>query len=247
MGIFGTKKTELTKEQSDKLNSYLPEHLKQSSWFSNQIKNLKGDDISLHDKVVAHLKQKVKNIESIKETIIKTKTEFEIKASSKIKLFNTEIYESVPLGLIDVGVVKRFGTASTGNRFENGVIGYAIEQTFDDVWAKGNAQEQSVSEVKQELKLKAFKLYPKCNMIFKYDIDFRELGSSGNVFIYLRGTACVGNNKEVLDTIEKGNEQIEIKKKGLVSLEEEANIIRTNLLQIPKTEKEIEIKLFTSS
>jgi len=33
----------------------------------------------------------------------------------------------------------------------------------------------------------------------------------------------------------------------LVSLEEEANLIRTNLLHIPKTDKEIETKLFTSS
>ena len=33
-------------------------------------------------------------------------------------------------------------------------------------------------------------VYPESNSLYNYDVDFRELGSSGNVFIYMRGTAC---------------------------------------------------------
>ena len=36
-------------------------------------------------------------------------------------------------------------------------------------------------------------------MIFKFESDFREMGSSGNVFIYLKGTASIGNNKGMED------------------------------------------------
>ena len=75
------------------------------------------------------------------------------------------------------------------------MVGYAIEQAFDDVWAKNNAQENALNEVKTEFLKKTAALYPECNMIFKFESEFREMGSSGNVFIYLKGTASVGDNK----------------------------------------------------
>ena len=61
--------------------------------------------------------------------------------------------------------------------------------------------------VKLEFLNKAKKVYPSCNMIFKYEVDFREIGSSGNVFIYMRGTASIGKNSQMEDALKK-NEKL---------------------------------------
>ena len=63
------------------------------------------------------------------------------------------------------------------------MIVYAIEQASDEVWAKNNAQENALNEVKTELIKKALALYSECNMIFKFESEYREMGSTGNVFI----------------------------------------------------------------
>ena len=99
--------------------------------------------------------------------------------------------------MVDVGIVKRFGTASTGNRFESGIAGYAIEGAIDKIWSENNTQFAAVQSAKLELLKEATTTHKNCNSIFKFEIDFRELGSSGNVFIYARGTACKGNYKNI--------------------------------------------------
>ena len=40
-------------------------------------------------------------------------------------------------------------------------------------------------------------------MIFKFESEFREMGSSGNVFIYLKGTASIGDNNGMEEVKEK--------------------------------------------
>ena len=119
--------------------------------------------------------------------------------------------------MVDIGMVKKFSTTSTGNRFENGMVGYAIEQAFDDVWAKNNAQENALNEVKTEFLKKTASLYPECNMIFKFESEFREMGSSGNVFIYLKGTASIGDNngmEEIKSEKSRLLNEFELKKKN---------------------------------
>lgn len=76
------------------------------------------------------------------------------------------------------------------------MIGYAIESAIDDTYAKGNKQEGYVNECKSELVKKCKALYKDANSIFNFDVNFREMGSSGNVFIYMSGTACTSKNKE---------------------------------------------------
>ncbi|GGZ90082.1 hypothetical protein [Algibacter mikhailovii] len=243
MGIFGSKNSELTKEQCDKLNGLLPSSLRKGTWKTNDFKNQNMEEVHIHNRMKNYIKSKIDLYKKAEDSIVKLQVEIDLKASSKIKLFNTEIYEAKPIGLVDVGIVKKFGTASTGNRFENGLLGYALEQSLDDAWAKGNSQEVSVNEVKELLKLRAFKLFPNCNLIYKYDVDFREIGSSGNVFVYLRGTACAGRNDEVALEIEKGRQEFERRNKEIEKMKEDVELMKIQLDKIPKTPEEIENKL----
>ena len=70
-----------------------------------------------------------------------------------------------------------------------------------------------MNEVKLKLLGKARVVDPSCNMMFNYDVDFREIGSTGKVFIYMRGTAVVGENTAMVkapETLKKeiGDEEI---------------------------------------
>ena len=134
--------------------------------------------------------------------------------------------------------VNKFTSASTGDRFSNGMIGYAIEEAFDGTWAKSNAQFKAVEDSKLELLKKAISIYPECNMLFKFQVDFRGLGSSGNVFIYMRGTAAKGNNdpKQINQNITRLKEELE-------ELDNEINILIENRKLIPEDVKEINEKL----
>ena len=223
--MFGKKEVKLSESQIEKLNSLLVDELKKEVWTTNDFKG----DYSIYSKVYT-LKTNVTKLLFSAKSELKRFTQYqkefeesiiEIKAN-KIIIFNTELYEAKPIGMVDIGRVKKFGTASTGNRFENGVIGYAIEQASDNVWASNNSQENDLNEVKAELLLKAKTLYPDCNMIFKFESDFRELGSSGNVFIYLKGTAAVGDNKEMHKAINEEEELLA--KRELQKQEIEAKI-----------------------
>jgi len=84
-------------------------------------------------------------------------------------------------------------------------------------------------------------------MIFKFESEFREMGSTGNVFIYLKGTASIGNNKG-MEAVEKEKnrltEELKQKKEELIkqieTIQEEYNFIQENIGKIPKSKSDIE-------
>ena len=248
--MFGKKEVKLSSSQIEKLNSLLVERFQKDEWTTKDFEGnesiyykfeaLKTDVTKLLVSAKSELERFVLYQKKFEDSII------EIKAN-KIIIFNTELYEAKPIGMVDIGRVKKFGTASTGNRFENGVIGYAIEQASDNVWASNNSQENDLNEVKTELLIKAKTLYPDCNMIFKFESDFRELGSSGNVFIYLKGTAAVGENKEMYKAIDEEEELLakrqaqkqEIEAK-IETIQKRHQFIIDNYKKIPSSQSEIE-------
>jgi hypothetical protein len=248
--MFG-KEVLLSASQVEKINSLVPKKFKKESWSKKDFKDTNGIYQFIRDyrrdkylflatknNELEHLNKKGQ--EDINQKILKLKT-------SKIILFNIEPFEAKPIGMVDIGMVKKFSTTSTGNRFENGMVGYAIEQAFDDVWAKNNAQENALNEVKTEFLKKAASLYPECNMIFKFESDFREMGSTGNVFIYLKGTASIGNHKG-MEAVEKEKnrltDELKQKKEELIkqieTIQEEYNFIQENIGKIPKSKSDIE-------
>jgi hypothetical protein len=244
MGLFNSKK-ELTSEQVTKLNSLLPKQFHQEKWIESDFKGDKRISNRLNEfyvKASDSINYLEKKLELFKGTeLFKFNDDLEQLLASKIIIYNTELYEAKPIGMIDIGLVERFGSASTGNRFENGVLGYAIETASDNVWAENNAQESAVNKVKSQFLNKAKKIYPSCNMIFKYEVDFREIGSSGNVFIYMRGTACIGNNPRMVDA-EKNNEKLRKERlikeseilKNIQSNNDIKKFVNENISKIPK-------------
>ena len=248
--MFG-KVVVLSASQVEKINSLVPKQFRKDSWIKKDFKDTNG--IYQHirdyrDKKISFLASKKNELEflnkkgqeQIKEKIVHLKT-------SKIILFNIEPFDAKPIGMVDIGMVKRFNSPSTGNRFETGMIGYAIEQASDEVWAKNNAQENALNEVKAEFIKKTAALYPECNMIFKFESEFREMGSTGNVFIYLKGTASIGNNKGMEEVEKEQNrltEELKQKKEELIkqveTIQEEYNFVQENINKIPKSKSEIE-------
>ena len=84
-------------------------------------------------------------------------------------------------------------------------------------------------------------------MIFKFESEFREMGSTGNVFIYLKGTASIGNNKGMEEVEKEQNrltEELKQKKEELIkqveTIQEEYNFVQENINKIPKSKSEIE-------
>ena len=193
MGIFSS--TKFTDKQIQLINNYLPEDLKVSNFKMNEVEHL----ISKINTYILEL-----NSELNKKAILLLKLKEE-NLSNSYMIYNVPI-NGKSLGLVDVGLVSRFNAKSTGNSFENGVIQYAIETSSEKVWADNNSQYNSVQEIKSQLKIKSISLFPKSNAIENFNITFRELGSSGNVFIYASGTASIPeSNKEL-----KGNEEIQL-------------------------------------
>jgi len=161
--MFG-KEVLLSASQVEKINSLVPKEFRKDSWIKKDFKDTNG--IYQHirdyrDKKISFLASKKNELEflnkkgqeQIKQKIVDLKT-------SKIILFNIEPFDAKPIGMVDIGMVKRFNSPSTGNRFETGMIGYAIEQASDEVWAKNNAQENALNEVKAEFIKKTAALYP---------------------------------------------------------------------------------------
>lgn len=248
--MFG-KEVLLSKPQVKKINSVVPKQFRKESWNKKDFKDTSGiyqQIRSYRDKKTSLLASKKNELEflnkkgqeEIKQKIVDLKT-------SKIILFNIEPFDAKPIGMVDIGMVKRFNSPSTGNRFETGMIGYAIEQASDEVWAKNNAQENALNEVKAEFIKKTAALYPECNMIFKFESEFREMGSTGNVFIYLKGTASIGNNKGMKDVENEEARlfnEFEFKKeelnKQIDNLREESQFLTDNIGKIPKSKSDIE-------
>lgn len=226
MALFNNE-IELINDDFDKINAILPPELRKDFWECKEIVDgsLYKQCIEFRNKIDVQTKDLETKYHNIEATLKIKEESFEDYIALKTPIFNTEIYEAKPLGMIDIGIVKKFGTASTGNRFENGVIGYAMEGALDKVWSENNTQFAAVQNAKIELLKEAKRVHKDCNCIFKFEIDFRELGSSGNVFIYARGTACEGEykNNETLKeefqsevtTIQKELDLIDIEWKDL--------------------------------
>jgi len=234
MGLFSNK--ELTEEQVAKINSLLPEKFQKSKWFESDFGSDAGIYTRVRNSIETYNNRLIdvgnKGLNELKQSKLE-------KIASKIKIFNTEPYKCEPLGMVDIGSIHRFSASSTGERFAGGLIGYAIESAADNMWTKGSSQEQAVDSVKLELLKKARTIYPECNLIFKYEVDFREMGSSGNVFIYMRGTACKGENEGVLTAEKQYLETLKKKEKELALLKEKRNKLKENLSKIPQSKKDI--------
>jgi len=233
MGIFSND--ELTREQIDNLNEMLPEKMRKQVWHESDFKgesnlfNRLDESFRINSRAYSQEFEKLKAKKDSLPTI----------AAMNIKIFNTVPNDSEHLGMIDVGITSKFGASSTGDRFANGFVGYAIEAVIDDAWAKNDLQDNAVSNAKLKLLEKARFIYPTCNMIFNYDVDFREIGSSGNVFIYIRGTAAIGKNTILDNAVNKAKKEIEEMEKGLQNKKENIEYLQTVKGKIPKDSKEI--------
>lgn len=231
MGLFNKPKIEFTKNDIEKINAIIPVNFRREVWNEKDF-----DENGIVSKVRKHsynLHQTIKTIKSKIDFIPKKDY------ADKIIIYNTEIIDAKPFGMVDIGVVERFNATTSGNRFENGAIGYAIEGIFDDVWSKNNAQFESISKVKSLLLQKSKTIYPECNLLFKFQIDFQELGNSGNFFIYARATACKGVNQIIENQIKKDQEELEELKKELIQKEEELKFIQDNLYKIPDSKNKL--------
>jgi len=221
MGLFDKKVKEISSEQSELLNKIVPQSYRRELW---DIKDLRVTTIiEAINADKRTLNNQISEVEEDKlEYLLETKSIIE----SNVLLFNCELKDAEPIGIVDIGEVERFGAQTSGDKWANGLIGYAIETSFDEVWAKGNAQEQAVARTKNKLFQKAKKIYPDCNMIFNYSVQFRELGSSGNVFIYMCGTAAVGSNKRHLNQLKS----VELERqKGLQEIDNKLNALKEKL------------------
>ena len=237
MSLFSSSNEELSSEQCAKINEILPEKYQKDTWISKDIFGSNG----LIDSLRTERLNKQNEIIKIKDNITHAKsTSGSLEAiSSHIRLFNTELFNAEPLGLIDIGIVSKFAAASSGDRFAAGAIGYAIENAADETYAKSGFQEKAVSDAKMALMKKARSIYPECNVIFKYDIDFRELGSSGNVFIYLRGTACKGENPALEKAELDYHTAIEADENKLTSLSREIDQLNEIVSKLPSAKKDL--------
>ena len=233
MSLFGKKEITITEEDVQRINSLLPEPLQKDVWYASEF--VDGGVLRKHRQYVTKLQL---SLDTSQKELSKMKGEFVDDEEPKILIFNTELYEAKPLGFVDLGVVVKFGTTSTGNRFENGIIGYAIEGAIDDAWSKSNAQYEAVESVKLELLKKAKSLYPNCTSIFKFQIDFREICSSGNVFIYVRGTAAEQENKIVDNTPVKIEDNTLVEAE-IVSLEKEIDDLSELIKKLNLEQKKI--------
>lgn len=234
MGIFTDN--ELSQEQMKKLNDILPERFRKNDWKESDFKDLYTSIYNRYGEYILSLGREVlkltKDLEALKESR-------PVVIAEKVKIFNTELYEAKPLGMVDIGIVEKFSASSTGDRFANGAIGYAIESAIDSSYAQSNSQERGVNNAKLELIKKARAIYPNCNMLFKYEVDFRELGSSGNVFIYMRATACIGENDQIEIALKKLDNDIILAEKKISELNKELEILNTNKKSIPQSKSQI--------
>jgi hypothetical protein len=235
MGIFG-KKFEISEDKIIRLNKLLPKHLQKSTF---ELSDFKGEESIFykHKKYLNNLKKSFSE-EEIK--LSELRLNFDASLASSIIIFNSELYEAKPFGMVDISSVEKFSAASTGDRFAGGLVGYAIENAADNIFAESGEQERSLNQLKLKLLQKALKLYPECNMIFKFEVDFRELGSSGNVFIYMRGTAAIGNNKNLPIVEKKLKQEISDVEKQIKEIKIEFSTAQKNQEAIPENKPQLE-------
>lgn len=198
-----SKKTSLTVEESKVLNSILPEKFHKEIWDTTDfIWNLYHEVRDyLHDleyTTIVNLERELNNKDEAKKLFLES---IEAERCAELKIFNVENTDAKLLGMVDIGLVKTFTSASSGNKLEGGAMQLIIEKTFEDSWKTSNAQMKGLNEVKLEFLKKCLKEYPECDSVINYQVDFRELGSSGNVFIYMRGTASILGNEKLKNVI----------------------------------------------
>ena len=179
MGLFG-KTYEVTEEHADIINKYLPKQMRKPPYNNNSIEYLKK---YIEDFIINLKEQKKEKGKSL----VKAK---EYNLPFIVKIINTQLSCKECFGLVDIGIVERFTSKTTGNSYESGPMQGTIEMTFEETWAKSNSQYTAVEKAKNMLIEKTLKTYPKTTVIQNFKIEFRELGGSGNVFIYVYGTAC---------------------------------------------------------
>lgn len=234
MSIFSKKP--LLKKQINTLNELLPENFQKSDWTESDFKGAN----SIYKRIELKIEGMVSSVTAENNKLKKLNESLNEIAIKNIKIFNTEPFDAEQLGMVDIGIIKRFGATTTGDRFANGAVGYALEAVFDDVWAKNNAQESAVNEVKYKLLAKAKHFHPDCNLFFKYEVDFREIGSSGNVFIYMRGTAAKGVNTVLDAALEKAKMKIVQFEKSIEKKKNEIQSLQEVKSKIPQSPKQIE-------
>ena len=237
MGLFTSPK--LSEEKVERLNSLLPANLQKKVWKEKEfILYEHQEGLHVYLNLRTHIENSIgKEVQVLEKQILVLQ---ELKANLLapfIQIFNTEPFNCKPIGMVDIGATHKFSASSTGDRFAGGLIGYAIENAADNVYAKGSMQEEAVNSTKLNLLRKAKALFPDCNNLFKYEIDFRELGSSGNVFIYMRGTACMGDNNILI--AEESKFMVSEEQKSLTKLKAELKVKKGELLFAEKQLSEI--------
>ena len=241
MGLFS--KSKLSEEQVEKLNNLLPIEHQRKIFYRDDINDFQE---GIFHRFQSYIKQNIEiKVDELKKQLTKLEDSKTETLAAKIQVYNTEPYNCKPLGMVDIGATHKFAAASTGDRFAGGLIGYAIENAADNVYAKGSMQEEAVNSTKLDLLKKAKSIYPQCSNFFKYEVDFRELGSSGNVFIYMRGTACEGENillknaeaeylaSEEQITLDKLNAEFDNEKRRLQFAKEQ-------LAKVPRNSKQLD-------
>lgn len=225
MGLF-SKTYEVTEEHTEIINKYLPVQIQQESY---SIDNL--------DYLDQYFKSFIESLNKQKESKInELKLAQEYKHPLIIKLVNTEVSCEEIFGLVDLGIVERFTSKTTGNSYENGFVQASIETAFEETWAKSNMQYSSVEKAKKLLIEKTLNIFPQSTVIQNFRIDFRELGGSGNVFIYICGTACKSdkfkpiNHSEIVanleNNIDKDRDSLKKTKELLSSLPTKKQILK---------------------
>lgn len=225
-------KTSLTAEESQVLNSILPEKFHKEIWDKTDFAfNLHRQVIEfLHEleyTSIINLERELKNKDEAKKLILESN---EAERCAALKIFNVEHSEAKLLGMVDIGLVKTFTSASSGNRLEGGAMQLVIEKAFEDSWKTSNAQMKGLNEVKLEFLKKCLKEYPECDSVINYQVDFRELGSSGNVFIYMRGTASVLGNEKLKNVVKGFDSKISaFENKFNVEMPNEINNLKSDI------------------
>lgn len=188
MGLFG-KSYDVTEEHTFIINKYLPKGAQKFKYVNNDL-----------DFLHKYISDCIKSLEvSKKKKISDLSKAKQYKHPTTLNIINTQIDSQVTFGIVDIGIVERFTSKTTGNSYENGFIQASIETTFEESWAKSNTQYSSVEKAKNLLIEKAINVYPEATVIQNFKIDFRELGGSGNVFIYVYGTASKSDKFEPIN------------------------------------------------
>ena len=116
MSLF--KKFEITEKDNSKINSLLPEYLKKEVWYVNDFSDDHLGNKSLYNKHMEYCDSLKKQVSNKKYSLEDLKNTFNSKLSEKIIIYNTEIVDANPLGMVDLGVIAKFGATSTGNRLK---------------------------------------------------------------------------------------------------------------------------------